>query len=131
MALGRSLAEWRQIIRYYQAGVINTLFGYGLFTLFISVGMSLYPAQAASHVLGATFNWFTYSRYAFRSNNASKTRFILSYIFNYIIGLAILWLIKHAVESNYLAALITTVMASIINYVFLRDFVYRDKRGHP
>lgn len=124
----KSATEWKRVWRYYQAGVINTLFGYGLFALMVRLGMNMYLAQIISHLIGMTFNYFTYSRYAFADKAASKYRFVLSYAVNYLIGLALLALLTLAFPSPYVAGLLSTILVSAINYLFLRNMVFRESR---
>lgn len=123
----KSPAEWKRVFRYYQAGVINMTFGYGLFALFVWAGMNMYLAQIASHVLGVIFNYFTYSRYAFAGQSGSRMRFVLSYAGNYFLNLAILALIALAVKSPYVAGLVATVIVSLINYFVLKRLVFVGK----
>jgi putative flippase GtrA len=125
----RSPAEWKRIFRYYQAGIINTLFGYGAFSLFLALGMNMYAAQIVSTVVGAMFNYVTYSRYAFAGHATSKWRFFLSYVVNYLLSLGILFLVAKAIASPYAAGLVTTVIVSAFNYLILRNLVFRSEQA--
>lgn len=87
----------------------------------------MYVAQFIAHVLGVVFNYFTYSRYAFRATDASKMRFIFSYGLNYLMGLAVLAAIAQLIESPYLAGLIAVIIVSLINYFVLKHFVFAMK----
>jgi len=120
----RSVAEWKRLWRYYQAGVVNTLFGYGLFVVFVRLGLNIYLAQIVSHVIGVAFNYFTYSRYAFVDHQASKRRFVASYVGNYFLGLAALAVAARVVASPYLAGFISTVFVSLVNYFVLKRLVF-------
>lgn len=126
-SLIRRLATGRvgQLIRFYQAAAINTLFGFGVYALMIRLGVNLYVAQAIAQVLGVTFNYFTYSRHAFRDREASKRSFVLAYIGNYLVNLALLAIFARLVHSAYLAGLAATIAASLINYIVLRSLVFR------
>ena len=120
----RSPDEWRRLWRYYQAGIVNTLFAFGLYALFVRLGMNIYVAQICSHVLGVTFNYFTYSRYAFADHDVSKARFVLTYCGNYVLGVAGLWCATQLIRNPYLAGLVSTVFVSAINYVLLKRLVF-------
>lgn len=117
--------EWKRIQRYYQAGILNTLFGYGLFALLVWLNMNVYLAQALSHVSGMGFNYFTYSRYAFAGHTSSPVRFIVSYGVNYLLGLIALAGLTQIVTSPYMAGLGSVIIVSLINYFILKKFVYR------
>jgi putative flippase GtrA len=112
--------------RYYQAGIVNTVFGYGLYALFVAVGFNMYVAQITAHITGVAFNYFTYSRHAFRDFSGSKTRFILSYAANYLLGLAALAVASIVVRSPYLAGLIAIFFVSIVNYFILKHLVFTE-----
>lgn len=120
----RSIAEWKQLWRYYQAGIVNTAFGYALYALLVAAGLNMYVAQVVAHVLGVIFNYFTYSRYAFADRQGSLSRFILSYALNYLLAVAFLWAASQLVESPYLAGLIATLIVSVINFFLLRKLVF-------
>lgn len=110
--------------RYYQAGIVNTAFGYGLYALFVALGFNMYVAQIVAHLLGMTFNYFTYSRHAFHDSTVSKSRFIASYAVNYLLGLAALWSASQFIPSPYLAGFVAVVIVSLLNYLILRHWVF-------
>lgn len=120
---------WWQLFRYYQAGVVNVLFGYSLFALLVWLGLQVYAAQLMGHVLGVIFNYFTYSRYVFARQQSDKALFAMSYVCNYFFGLAGLWLALKAVPSPYLAGLASTVVVAMINYFILKRLVFRSPAG--
>lgn len=123
------MAEWRRVWRYYQAGIVNMAFGFGLYALFVRLGMNIYLAQICAHVLGVMFNYFTYSRYTFAGNEGSKSRFVLSYVGNYFLGLALLAAIMQMLRSPYLAGLLSTLIVSVINYFVLKRLVFARRTG--
>ena len=119
-----SLSSARRLWRYYQAGVVNTLFGYGLFALFVRVGLNMYVAQICAHLLGMAFNYFSYSRHVFHDAEASKVRFVLSYVFNYVIGLASLAAASLIFHSPYVAGIVSIVFVSLVNFFVLNNLVF-------
>ena len=123
--LRASVGLWR----YYQAGIINTLFGYSLFALLVAIGLNMYIAQIIAHVLGVTFNYFTYSRHAFRGAIGSKSRFLLAYAANYLAGLALLAAASTIFTSPYLAGLVAVVIVTLLNYFVLKHFVFARPQG--
>ena len=119
-----ALSSIERLWRYYQAGIVNTAFGYGLYALFVALGLNMYLAQIIAHLLGMTFNYFTYSRHAFHDSDVSKGRFILSYAVNYLLGLAALWAAAQVIASPYLAGFVAVVVVSLINYLVLKNWVF-------
>ena len=124
----KSPAEWKRLFRYYQAGIVNMLFGFGLFALMVRLGLNMYVAQILSHICGVAFNYFTYSRYTFAQQLGMKSRFILSYVLNYLINLGLLLVIIQILPSPYIAGAVTTVIVSIVNYLALRNMVFKAQR---
>ena len=129
MAQVQRLSSARRLWRYYQAGIVNTAFGYGLFALFVALGLNMYVAQIVSHLLGMAFNYFTYSRHAFHDSDVSKSRFIASYAVNYLLGLGALWAVSQVVASPYLAGFIAVAIVSLINYFILKHWVFTARAG--
>lgn len=124
MAQAQLLSSAERLWRYYQAGIVNTAFGYGLYAAFVALGFNIYLAQVIAHLLGMTFNYFTYSRHTFRDSDVSKGRFILSYAINYLLGLASLWAASQLIASPYLAGLVAVVVVSLVNYLILKNWVF-------
>ncbi len=114
-----------EIVRYYQAGVVNTAFGLGMYSALVWAGLGIYAAQALSHVLGMGFNYVTYSRHVFSEAGPAKARFVLSYAVNYVLGLGVLALVSRGVENPYLAGIGSAVIVSLVNFFFLKLFVFK------
>jgi len=123
--LGRRF-DWFQLLRYYQAGIVNTLFGYGCYAALIWLSLDMFVAQLLAHVMGTFFNYVLYSRYAFRGETGSLVRFVASYVVNYGLSLGSLWALSRFVPSPYVAGLLSIVVVSAINFVILKRFVFRD-----
>jgi putative flippase GtrA len=121
------LANAGRLLRYYGAGLVNTMVGYGLYAAFVALGLDIYLAQALGHVLGMSFNYFSYSRFAFRDEQGSLARFVGSYALNYLLGLGLLFLAVRVVTNPYLAGLLSTLVLSVINYFILARFVFTRK----
>lgn len=126
-----SASERRRLWRYYQAGIVNALFGYGLFSLLVALQLDVYVAQAVSHVMGVAFNYFTYSRYTFSDRQSSKVSFFLSYVVNYFIGLFFIWAALLVIASPYVAGLVSIVLTSVVNFFILKLIVFRRDRAAP
>ena len=120
----KTLGSIERLWRYYLAGIVNTAFGYGLYALFVALGLNMYLAQIVAHLLGMAFNYVTYSRHAFHDSNVSKSRFVASYAVNYLLGLGALWAISQVVASPYLAGFIAVGIVSLINYFILKHWVF-------
>ena len=114
-----------ELWRYGQAAAVNTAFGYGLFALLVWLGVERFAAQAVATVCGVLFNYLVYSRHVFRDRRASKASFVLAYVGHYLMNVALLALFGAVIASVYVAGLLATLTASLLNYLLLRSIVFR------
>lgn len=124
----RRISSWehiREIVRFYQAAIVNTTFGISAYTLLVWLGLNIYAAQAASHMMGMTFNYFTYSRHVFRGVAPAKLRFILSYAIYYLVNLVVLAALAQFIASPYVAGIGAALLVSLLNYFALKHLVFR------
>lgn len=120
-----SRSGWLQLARYYAAAALNLIFGYLLFACLVWLGLQVFVAQAVGYVLGAIFNYVTYSRIAFTEKQGGKLSFVASYVVNYLINVVFLWLVLKALPSPYVAGLVVTIVVSLVNYLVLKKWVFR------
>ena len=92
----KALNENHTFIKFIFIGIINTIFGYGIYLLFLLIGFNYVIAALLSTILGIIFNFFTTGRLVFKStNNYLILKFVMVYIFIYLFtisGLSILYL---------------------------------------
>ena len=119
------IERFARLIRFYQAAIVNTAFGFGTYALLVWLGVNLYAAQIVAQVLGVTFNYFTYSRHVFRDREGSRWSFVAAYGTNYLVNLSLLAIFDRLIESDYGAGFASTVCASLINYFLLKHLVFR------
>ena len=124
MRFSAPLTSAARVFRYYQAGIINTLFGYSLYVLLVWLGLSPYLAQLLAHVTGVAFNYVTYSRLAFPDARTAKLRFVAFYVVTYLLSAALLALSLQFLSSPYAAGFAVAAVSSVINYLILRRFVF-------
>jgi putative flippase GtrA len=116
-----------EIVRYYQAGIINTLFGLGAYAALVWAGLGIYPAQAIAHVAGMAFNYLSYSRHVFRDAGPAKARFVVSYAINYLLSVATLALVAHVITNPYFSGFLAAFIVSALNFFALKFFVFRKR----
>lgn len=114
-----------EIVRYYQAGIINTAFGLAAYALLVWLGFGIFAAQAIAHVAGMAFNYITYSRHVFRDAGPAKTRFVVSYAINYLMSVATLAIVSRFIANPYGSGFVSAFLVSIANYFALKFVVFR------
>jgi putative flippase GtrA len=114
-----------EVWNYYKIGVINTLFGFSLYSFLVFVGINLFVAQIIGQIIGMIFNYFTYSRHVFSTYEKSVSRYVGAYTINYMIGVALLFGVHSFIKSPYIAGITTTIILSGINFFLLKGLAFR------
>lgn len=120
----------RELITFIIAGSINTLVGYGLFCLFIFVGLNHIIAITLSFCCGVLFSFQTIGRFVFRARNTRiLIKFIILYIGLYFLNVALLEALKYFSSNWYLNGLITTIIVAAVSFICNKLWVFRIPEG--
>ena len=117
-----------ELMKFYQAALVNTFFGYGLYSFLVFLDIDKYGSQIIAHIMGSIFNYVTYSRYAFLNYDHKKSHFFFGYVINYIVGFVFLFLCSIFINSPYIAGAASLFFTSLLNFAVLRGFVFTQKR---
>lgn len=112
-------------VRFFGVGAVNTAFGFGLYSVLVLLGLNLYIAQIIAQCCGVTFNYFMYRRHVFTDSKPFIGYYIVAYGLNYLIGVVLLYLAHRAIQSPVLAGLVATIVAALINFFILKNFVFK------
>lgn len=122
--------ETRRFARFLVVGVINTLFGYGIFAALVTAGLESALALALATVAGVIFNYFTTGKLVFANNGAAMLpRFIAAYCLSYAANLAMLKGLERAGIDTLIAQALCLPPTVLLSFALLRWFVFRDKGG--
>jgi len=125
MSLARRIFD-AHLLRFAAVGVLNTAFGYGVYALMLSIGLSYAAASAVGTVVGVLFNFKTTGALVFGSrDNGLIFRFVAVYVVVYGVNLLGLWLLDQGGVDAYTAGLLTLLPAAILAYVLNKVFVFR------
>ena len=116
-----------RFVRFIFVGGINTLFGYGVFTILILLKVWYPAALFAATVMGVIFNYFTIGRIVFRKKGSEFIlRFAAVYAIVYCINLGLLKLINGVLDINILIAQIICIFPVVVlNYFLQKRVVFR------
>ena len=116
-----------QFIRFLFVGVLNTLFGYGVYCLMILIGRSYIWATLISQVLGVLFNFITTGNLVFENNDKRLLfKFILSYIITYFINIGVNKVFQVWLDCNqYVSGFGAILVSALSSFFILKLFVYR------
>jgi putative flippase GtrA len=123
----KALVGTAQFALYIAVGVLNTAFGFGVYTLAIYLGLHYTIAALVSQVLGTGFNYITYGSLVFRQRprKSSFARFILSYAVLYGFSLLDLTLLQGLGLNAYVAGLVNSAVMPALSYLSNRFLVFR------
>ncbi len=116
-----------KFIKFLLVGVLNTIFGYGLFAFFIFLDIDYPIAVLLSTILGVMFNFKTIGKLVFDSHDNSLIfRFVLVYVVIYILNVSGLWALKNmSYENMYINGFVLLAPLAIISFVLNKKFVFK------
>jgi putative flippase GtrA len=122
--------ERDRILRFVLVGMVNTTFGYGVFSLGILFGFNLATALLFSTVLGVIFNFFSNGIVVFRNADLRNFhRFVFVYGVIYLVNLGLLKIMTKAASlSPFAAQAISLPITVLMAYAMLRFIVYRNSQ---
>jgi putative flippase GtrA len=102
----------RQFLRFLAVGGLNTLFGYGVFSLLVLAGMAPGLSLLIATVLGVLFNYFTTGRIVFAARGWNRLpRFALVYGLTF---LANLWSLKSLIAAGLSPLLAQAILLPVV-----------------
>lgn len=116
---------WR-FIRFAAVGVLNSAFGYGLYALFVCLGVLPELALFLATVLGVIFNFFTTGRLVFRNADSRLfPRFLAAYGIIYICNAVALRILVNLGLGPLVAQALITPLSVVATFTIMRAFVFR------
>ena len=114
-----------KLFRFFLVSVLNTAFGYGLFALFLYLGLYYPIALFISTIAGVLFNFKTIGSIVFKSNNnALIFRFFGVYGCLYIVNWVGIAILKNFSLNSYLAGGIIVFPIGLLAYFLNKKFVF-------
>jgi len=117
-----------KFIKFVLVGILNTIFGYSLFAIFIFFGIHYSFAVLLSTIFGVLFNFKTIGKLVFDSHDNSLIfRFIMVYIIIYLLNIFGLWLLNTSgFENMYINGFILLAPLAIVSFVLNKKIVFKE-----
>lgn len=117
----------KRFIKFILVGIINTIFSYSVYALFIYLKMHYSLAALFGTILGVLFNFKSTGRYVFKvENNAVLARFIGVYIITYVLYVVALGIFNFFRFDLYWAGLLMILPLSLVSYVLQSRYVFKE-----
>ncbi|WP_242138005.1 GtrA family protein [Sphingomonas sp. TREG-RG-20F-R18-01] len=118
-------AERRRFLVFLAVGGLNTLVGYGLFGLFLWLGLAPIAALAVATVGGVLFNFQSIGRIVFADGTMRRLpAFIAVYTVQFAVNAGALTLLRSAGLSPMLAQAVMVPLLAVGSFFAMRRFVY-------
>ena len=120
-------------IKFIGVGILNTVIGYGLITLFQVLFGNPYIANATGYSLAIVISYFLHARLTFNANNSKKSAilFILGMSLAYTVNVCILRILLSLNVNVYASQLGSIAAYTICSFEFNRRVVFTRKRSTP
>ena len=119
-----------QFIKFVLVGILNTLFGYGIWALLLYIGLHYAVATVLSTILGVLFNFKTTGYLVFKNkDNKLLWKFIQIYILTTCLSILGLKCAKMADINLYYAGLFLTGIMAIISFLMQKYYVFRGNKN--
>jgi putative flippase GtrA len=127
-----SQALWQhRFVRFLIVGVLNSLFGYGIFALCVFAGMHYGLALLVATILGVLFNFKTIGKFVFGSHdNRLIVRFAATYAAVYGLNVEGVRLLKAAGLGTYVAGAMMIIPMAAVAFLFNKWFVFNNAKTH-
>lgn len=120
----------RRFIKFLFVGGINTLFGYSMYALFVTLSFKPSDALLISYILGVFWNFKTTGSIVFKNkDNKLILKFFISYIFTYYVNnLSLNFLISDLHLNKYLAEALVIPPVAVLSFVIFKTFIFVEKK---
>lgn len=117
-----------QFGKFLVVGIVNTLFGYGVFATLVLLGISPMLSLVVTYMVGVLFNFATTRKFVFSgSRRSSLLRFVAVYVVIYLFNLALLNLATTAGASPLVGQAICLPVLAMLSFVLFKVQVFPDR----
>lgn len=115
-----------QLIKFIAIGIVNTLFYYLIFSLFIFLGLDYKFAVLFATLIGVLFSFKTFGKFVFNNNNKKLIfKFLLVYTILYVLNIIFIFYFNTYFKNYYISGLVATIICAILSFVLNKFYVYK------
>lgn len=109
-----------QLLKFLVIGVLNTLFGYGVYALLVLLGLPEQVALSIAYIIGITWNYFTHAKLVFGAKGYSRMpAYVAAYLFLFGLNAIALDALVDAGLQPLLAQAVIVPFAAIISFILI------------
>jgi putative flippase GtrA len=124
----RKLWPDSKVIKFLCTGLLNTAFGYGLYSVLLYAGVPYLLALLISTIAGIAFNYLSFGRLVFKVDRSWVIfgRFVLAYASIYCVNAVLLTqLMERFFVGPYLGQVICIPVGVAMSWVVMKHWVYK------
>lgn len=115
-----------KFFKFLFVGALNTAFSYFLYVLFVSIGFVANVALLFQYCFGILWNFKTTGTIVFNNkNNKLILKFVLSYVFTFIINSIFLKILINYIN-DYLAQAILVLPIALLSFTIFKYWVFKE-----
>jgi putative flippase GtrA len=120
----------QQTLKFIYTGIINTIFYYILFSVFIYIELDYKFAVLLATLIGIIFSFKTFSKYVFdNQDNKLIFKFFIIYIVLYFTNILLIAIFNLMIVNIYINGLIATLMCAILSFGLNKKFVFKKEKN--
>jgi len=114
-----------RITRFILVGILNTLFGYSLFALFVFLGMHYTAAVFFATILSLIFNFKTFGKWVFKTSHSRLIfKFVFGYVILYFINILLIKLFMFYFHNVYFSGAFAVTLTALCSYLINSRWVF-------
>ena len=114
-----------KFLKFIFVGILNTCFSYFLYAFFIFMGLVPNIALYFQYILGIIWNFKTTGTIVFKnSNNKLFLKFLLSYVFTFLVNSVLLYLLTGFLN-DYLSQALLILPVALLSFVIMKYWVFK------
>ena len=116
-----------KFFKFLFVGFLNTAFSYFIYAILIAVGLIANMALFFQYIIGVLWNFKTTGTIVFQNkNNKLIFKFILSYIFTFLVNSVFLAILTRYLNA-YLAQAILIMPIAMLSFIILKKWVFKQE----
>lgn len=118
----------QRIAKFLIVGVLNTLFGYGIYAALVFIDLPYLVALFMATIAGVIFNYFSIGRMVFKARGGWFVfgKFIVAYAVVYVTNAVLLSILTEGNYLNaYLAQGVCILPSVVMSWLLMNFWVYR------
>ena len=123
--MSAAASDRHRLQRFVAAGLLNTAFGFAVYSVTILAGAPVWLALLVANATGVGFNFITTGGYVFRNLVLARfPRFALAYVALYLLNWALIDWLRGWVDGAIVAQALLTLPLALLSYVVMARLVF-------